>query len=166
MLIRLATLTLGAVLLFGGSLEAQIPIRKKETAIDASTRVLVTTPFVDGGVAADAVKLGHGLRDRFTRMVGSKYTVIPRELMNVALKHFGYKGDDMLPLASIGALADQVKAGITVVSTLTGSDGSYTVTAQITGLSKTVEVTVTQTAGQSLSALGQAVADALKPNVL
>lgn len=147
--------------------EAQIPLgRKAKTEVDATSRVLVATPFVEGRDPADAVKVGNGLRDRISTHLGSKYTVIPRTLMNAALKHFGYKDDDVLPESVVSNLAAQVKAGITIVTVLAPTaSGGYAVTAEVRGLGTPVEVSLTQGAGQALEALGAAVADAIKSNM-
>ena len=121
-----------------GNLEAQIPIARKVSSgpVDASTRVLVANPYLAEGNTADAVKIGAGLRDRFAKVVGAKYTVIPREMMNVALKHFGFQGDDVIPVESVSALAGQVKAGIQVVTKVTPAGGGYEVTAEVHGMDR------------------------------
>lgn len=153
--------------LWAVSAEAQIPLgRKAKTEVDATSRVLVATPFLEGRDPADAVKVGNGLRDRISTHLGSKYTVIPRNLMNAALKHFGYKDDDVLPESVVSNLAAQVKAGITIVTVLApNASGGYAVTAEVRGLGTPVEVNLTQGAGQALEALGAAVADAIKSNM-
>ncbi len=149
------------------SAEAQIPLgRKAKTEVDATSRVLVATPFLEGRDPADAVKVGNGLRDRISSHLGSKYTVISRNLMNAALKHFGYKDDDVLPPSVVSNLAAQVKAGITIVTVLDPTaSGGYAVTAEVRGLGAPVEVKLTQGDGQPLEALGSAVADLIKSNM-
>lgn len=146
---------------------AQIPLgRKAKVEVDASSRVLVATPFLEGRDPADAVKVGNGLRDRISSRLGGKYTVIPRNLMNAALKHFGYKDDDVLPVAVVSNLAAQVKAGITIVTVLTPTaSGGYAVKAEVRGLGTPVEVTLTQGDGQPLEDLGSAIADLIKSNM-
>lgn len=156
------------LLLLGGAVgaEAQIPLgRKAKAEVDATSRVLVATPFLEGN-ASDAVKVGNGLRERISTHLGSKYTVIPRNLMNAALKHFGYKDDDVLPESVVSNLAAQVKAGIMIVTVLAPTaSGGYAVTAEVRGLAAPVEVSLTQIDGQALEALGAAVADLIKSNM-
>lgn len=164
---RQATLSMLVLLLSAVGAEAQIPLgRKSKTEVDATSRVLVATPFLEGRDASDAVKVGNGLRDRISTHLGSRYTVIPRNLMNAALKHFGYKDDDVLPAAVVSNLAAQVKAGIMIVTVLAPTaGGGYAVTAEVRGLGAPVEVNLTQADGQALEALGAAVADLIKSNM-
>lgn len=143
-------------------LQAQIPVRRG--AVDPDARILVANPQVSGD-AGDAVKIGNGLRDRMARVAGRKYTVVSRDIMNIALTHFGYKEDDILPPAAITALAEQVKAGIVVVSELSGAPGAYSVKIMVSGGGKSFEGSVSQASGQGLDALGAAAAELLKGTI-
>jgi len=166
---RLATLSVLVVLLSAVAAEAQITLRrtakveKARVEVDATSRILVVTPFLEGSDASDAVKVCNALRERLSTHLGSKYTVVSRDLMNAALKHFGYGDDEVLPEAVLPDLAARVEAGIMIVTVLDPTaDGRYTAKAEVRGLGTPVEVSLTQVDGEPLEALGVAVAEQIK----
>ena len=170
---RQATLAMLVLLLSAVGAEAQITLgrtakgEKAKVEVDAASRILVATPFLEGRDASEAVKVCNAVRDRLITHLGSKYTVVPRSHMNTALKHFGYKDDEVLPEAVFPDLAARVEAGITIVTMLAPTgDGRYAAKAEVRGLGTPVEVSVTQVDGEPLEAVGVAVADLIAADLI
>ena len=162
---RLCGLVVVAATLSAGVAHAQLNAPKKasEVEVNRDARILVATPVLEGGRANDAVEIGIGMRNRFTRIVTAKYTIVTREQMNKVLARYGYKGDEALPPEVLEELAGQVWAGVAVEThAVAGEEGIYTVTARVTGLRNPIEVKVTQAEGQGLKEFGAAIADAIR----
>lgn len=163
---RVLLLALLVALFLPAGMMAQIPPRKTVALASAggSPRVVVGTPFISGD-AGPAIRIGQALRDRLSRLMGAKYQVVSRESLNGLLVASGYGPDAPLADAMARALASQFKATLVVSATVVPeADGRLTVTASLAPPSDASppQVTVTQSEGQSLEALGSAVAERLR----
>lgn len=155
-----------AVLMSASTAAAQIPIKKTVDVASGNTSLmLVATPYVAGASTSDpAVKIGEAMRARLSRLAGGHYDVITRESMNKVISRSGFDADALLAPGDVTALASRLRVKVVVQSTLEQlADGRVKVTAKLESTSgQTAEATATQDAGQSLEAVGAALAEGLK----
>ena len=154
-----------------GSLAAQIPTRRRTDQQSAASlpRLLVANPhsfaLPDSAVS---VQIGNALRLRMEKVASGAWFLIPRQQMNDALRQFGYPDDAILPLLVQRTFAASMQARGLMSSSLTRVEGGkYAVSARLAGFNDDAGnvVALTQGAGQTPEAFGNAIADGFQAAV-
>lgn len=163
-------LSVALVGVFGTPVAAQIPSNARGGASSpAAPKLLVANPYVfTSEDSAAAVEVGNGLRDRMSRVVGSKFRVVERSQMNEALGTWGYPADAILAGPVARRFANELRAWTLVSSSMAHrSGGQYMLTARLAGVNDKAGqvVTVTKEPGQSFKAMGEAAADLFREAV-
>lgn len=163
----LAAVTACATLI-AADVPAQLrPNRNMPARVNTNPRLLVATPHVFAAAdSAAAVRVGNGMRSRLIGQAERWFNVVTRDQMNEALAQYAYPIDAVLPPLVSRTLATALQARVMVSSTMTrDAAGRYTVQARLAGLNDDAGhlITLTQAAGQTPEAFGEAAANALLP---
>lgn len=155
--------------LVGTPLTAQIPTNSRIGSQPATPlpKLMVSNPYARRSEdSATSVQIGSALRSRMERVANGTYQVVTRVQMNDALIEYGYNPDAILQPPVQRQFASAVNARVLLGTQLAQSQsGGVTITARIIGLNDDAGTVVvaTRSAGQSLDAFGNAIADQLQP---
>ncbi len=157
--------------LVGTPLKAQIPTGgsiRTQPAVPLP-RLMVSNPYVlRTADSAVSVQVGAALRSRMERVANGTYNVMTRDQMNSALVEYLYPKDAILNRPVQRQFAVAVNARVLMSTQMQRTDGGkVTITARLSGLNDDAGnvISATQTDGQSIEALGAAVADQFQPSV-